>query len=222
MAARRDSQPLVKRAIDRALEKRTASATEDVERIIEATYRVIATSDTVDPGMREILREAGLSTQAFYRHFKSKDELLLVVLDDGRIRLAEYLRHRMDKVPPGLPRLRAWIEGMFAQASDPVASARTRPFIVNIYRLMDQYPDEHKRSINALVELVDGALAEAFATQQIIRKPTPADATSIYHLTVSPMETHIALSTKPTRAEVAAVVDFATRALVGGGTSAAR
>jgi len=122
-------------------------------------------------------------------------------------------------VAPGLPRLKAWIEGMFAQASDPVASARTRPFIVNIYRLMDQYPDEHKRSINALVELVDDALAEAYAAKQISRKPTPADATSIYHLTVSPMETHIALSTKPTRAEIAAVVDFARRALTGGHTA---
>lgn len=209
----RDSQPLVKRAIDRALEKRAASATEDVDRIIEATYRVVAASGTVDPGMREILREAGLSTQAFYRHFASKDELLLVVLDDGRIRLADYLRHRMDKVRPGLPRLKAWIEGMFAQASDPVASARTRPFIVNIYRLMDQYPDEHKRSINALVELVDSALAEAHAANQISRKPTPADASSIYHLTVGPMESHIALSTRPTRTEIAAVVDFAGRAL---------
>ena len=34
--------------------------------------------------MRDILREAKLSTPAFYRHFKSKDELFVMLLDDGR------------------------------------------------------------------------------------------------------------------------------------------
>lgn len=215
------NQPLVQRAINRSLQKRTASATEDVERIIEATYRVLARTGAVDPRMREILQEAGLSTQAFYRHFTSKDELLLVVLDDGRIRLADYLRHRMDKASPGVPRLRAWVEGMFAQATDPVAAARTRPFIVNVYRLMEQYPEEQQRSIDVLVKQVAATLTEAHDAGQLGRPPTPADASAIYHLTVSPMENHIALGTRPTRDEIAGIVDFSLRAVAANDSRAA-
>ena len=46
--------------------------------------------------------------------------------------------------------MRAWIEGMFAQATDSTAAARTRPFILNVYRLMEQYPAEKRRSIAVL------------------------------------------------------------------------
>lgn len=114
-------QPLVQRAINRALEKRSLAATEDVERIIEATYRVVAESGTVDPGMREILREAGLSTQAFYRHFASKDELLLAmvtplinalraVVDDVRVAgtvRAELVRELVDVLDANAPLVRS-------------------------------------------------------------------------------------------------------------------
>jgi AraC-like DNA-binding protein len=84
--AHRAAQPLVQRAINRSLSERYASAAGEVGRIIDATYRVFERTGTFDPRVREILSEAGLSTQAFYRHFASKDELLLVVLDDGRHR----------------------------------------------------------------------------------------------------------------------------------------
>ncbi len=206
-------QPLVQRAVQRAVGKRTANAAEDVERIIEATYRVLAETGGMDPRMRSILAEAGLSTQAFYRHFASKDELLLVVLEDGRIRLASYLARRMSKVSPGLPRVQAWIEGMFAQATDATASTRTRPFVLNVYRLMERYPEEQRRSIALLVEQVQRSLDEAYEDGQLATHPAAGDATAIYHLTVGPMEAHIALGTKPARTEVRAVVDFAFRAL---------
>jgi AcrR family transcriptional regulator len=209
----RQDQPLVQRAINRALVKRSAAAVEDVDRIIEATYRVLSRTGGMDPRMREILSEAGLSTQAFYRHFTSKDELLLVVLEDGRIRLANYLAHRMEKEEPGVPRLRAWIEGMFAQATDATAAARTRPFILNVHRLMERYPAEQQRSITVLVEQVQGTLDEAQAAGQLAHPPSAGDAAAIYHLTVSPMENHIALGTKPTKAETRSVVDFALRAI---------
>ena len=77
--------------------------------------------------LRDILRESGLSTQAFYKHFRSKDELMLVLLDDGRRRLVGYLAHRMEKAGRPEQRIRAWIEGVLAQASDPEVAARTRP-----------------------------------------------------------------------------------------------
>ena len=92
--------------------------------------------------------------------------------------------------------------------------------VVNIGRLAEQYPDEQQRSIATLVDQVQGALDEAHAAGQLDRVPAKGDAAAIYHLTVSPMENHIALGTRPSRAEVRGVVDFALRAL--GASSAAR
>src|SRR6201986_6214 len=108
-------RPLVARAVARSLSGRVAVATQEVEQLVEATYRVVSRDGAVDPRVRDILLEAGLSTQVFYRHFRSKDDLLLVLFADGRRRLAHYLAQRIATYPtpppprpsrPGPPRLR--------------------------------------------------------------------------------------------------------------------
>ena len=65
-----------------------AQAADEVSRIVDATYRVMAAEGSVEPRVRDILVEAGVSTQAFYRHFASKDELVMVVMEQVMHRLA--------------------------------------------------------------------------------------------------------------------------------------
>lgn len=76
--------------------------------------------------MTDIVRAAGLSNQAFYRHFKGKDELLLVLLEDGRERLAATIERRMARASGDAGRVRAWIEAVLAQACDVEAAEATR------------------------------------------------------------------------------------------------
>ena len=55
---------------------------------------------SIDPQVRAIVQEAGLSNQAFYRHFSSKDASLLAVLADGQRQLVVVpLAFRRDPVP---------------------------------------------------------------------------------------------------------------------------
>jgi AcrR family transcriptional regulator len=67
-------------------------ATAEEELLIAATWTVAARIGSFEPSVRDILQEAGISTKAFYRHFRSKDELLLVALEAGSVTLAEYIR----------------------------------------------------------------------------------------------------------------------------------
>jgi AcrR family transcriptional regulator len=206
-------RPLVDRAINRTMAARYAAAAAEIERIVEATYRVIARTGSVDPPMREILREAGLSTQVFYRHFPSKDELMLLLLDDGRRRLADYLRHKMERAGDPVGAIGAWIEGTLAQAADSEAASRTRPFIANLGHLQEQYPDEHRESVQVLVRLVEEAIAEAAAAGQLTSEDPHADAMVIYHLAQGSMEFHLRERSAPPPDEVAHLVAFALRAL---------
>jgi len=216
--ASRHDQPLVQRAITRAISDRYRAAAEDVDRIIEAAYRVVERMGKVDPRLRDILDEAGLSTEAFYRHFESKDELLLVLLADGRHRLAGYLAHRMDKAGDPLGRVRAWIEGVLAQAVDPVAASRTRPFLTSLNRLAEQYPDEQRSSFQVLVELLRNALVAAADAGLIADSDPSRDALAIYELVFSVMESHILAGTKPSSADIRHLVGFSLRAIGAGHT----
>jgi AcrR family transcriptional regulator len=205
--ARRD-QPLVQRAIARAVADRYQAAADDVVRIIEAAYRVVERRGEVELRLRDILDEAGLSTEAFYRHFTSKDELLLVLLADGRHRLATYLAHRMEQAADPVDAIRCWIEGVLAQSVDPVAASRTRPFLTSMSRLSEQYPDEHEQSLEALVTQLEGALAAAGEAGQIASRHAHLDALAVYRLTFSVMEAHILGGTQPSSAEQEHLVMF--------------
>jgi AcrR family transcriptional regulator len=190
-----------------------AAATQEVEQLVEATYRIVSRDGTVDPRVRDILLEAGLSTQAFYRHFRSKDDLLLVLLDDGRRRLADYLGHRMGKARNPEGKLRAWISGMLAQAADPEAAERTRPFLVGLPRLRETFPAEHAESEAVLIGLLVEVIAAGVESGTMASTAPERDALAIYQLTLGAMEAHLFARTTPTRAETTHVVDFALRAL---------
>jgi AcrR family transcriptional regulator len=181
---------------------------EQVQRLVDATYQVIERTGSVDPTVRDILEESGLSTEAFYRHFRSKDELLAVLLDDGRHRIVDYLAHRMSKAPTPEKQVRAWIEGVMAQAGDPAAAARTRPFVVQQDRLADRFGSDQRASIALLVDqLVDPLRALGSG------RNTTRDATAIYHSVFGAMEQHVRDRTQPSRAEIEHLVRFCLRAV---------
>ena len=63
----------------------------------------------------DIVGAAGLSNDAFYRHFPSKDALVAAVIDDGSKRLHGYLTHQMAKETTPEGRIRRWVEGVLAR-----------------------------------------------------------------------------------------------------------
>ena len=207
------SRALMKRTVDRTVAERYAAAAQDVDRIVEATYRVIERAGSVNPKMREILTEAGVSTQVFYRHFQSKDELMLVLLDDGRRRLATYLEHRMSKAGDPLGEVRAWVEGTLAQARDPQAAARTRPFARSLGHLQEQYPGEHRESVEVLVGLLRGAIERAVEAGDAATDSPDDDATFVYLMAQGLMDRHLRELTVPTKGEIDHAVSFALRGI---------
>ena len=74
------------------------------------------------PRVADIVAAAGLSNDAFYRHFSSKDALVTAILEDGAERLRSYLAHQMakERTPDG--KVRRWVAGVLGQADGEVAA----------------------------------------------------------------------------------------------------
>jgi AcrR family transcriptional regulator len=206
-------RPLLDRTVQRTLAKRYEAAAREIGAVLEATYRVIERAGTVDPRMQDILSEAGLSTQGFYRLFTSKDELMLLLLDDGRRRLADYLRHRMAKEHTASGQVTAWIAGTLAQVQNQRAATRTRPFVVQLGRLYEQYPDEQRESMELLLSLLEEAIQHGSDAGEWSNGDAALDAESIYFLTYGLVEHHLRSGSVPALAEVDHVVAFALRGL---------
>src|SRR3546814_13820624 len=73
----------------------------------------------------DIVALAGLSKDAFYRHFASKDMMVAAILEDGTERLRSYLAHKMGKAEGPAAKVRAWVAGVLAQADDDEAARTT-------------------------------------------------------------------------------------------------
>ena len=195
--------PVEREVAERAVRDRADAYAEEVRRLIDAAYAVMRGSGTIDPSVRDIVRESGLSNQAFYRHFRGKDELLVAVLDDGQRRLVDTIERRLARRERGAARVRAWVEVMLDQARNPEAAANTRPFAVNGPRLSDRFPAETSRRREQLIAPLREALAEAGGD--------PACASAIYHLAMSTMQEALARHDVPSHDEVELVAEFAMR-----------
>jgi AcrR family transcriptional regulator len=194
--------PVAEQVASRAVAARLEASAEEVRRLIDAALVVMRRTGSLDPRVGDIVRTSGLSNQAFYRHFRGKDELLLAVLDDGQRRLVGYLEARMARVPPGAPRVRAWIEGVLEQARNGEAAENTRPFAVNGARLADQFPEQSAHSRELVVAPLRDAVADLGGDPQ-------RDADAIYQLAFGCMNDALARRERPTRADVDHVVAFA-------------
>ena len=126
----------------------------EVELLINATWAVAARTGSIEPGVREILQEAGLSTKAFYRHFRSKDELLLVALDRASNVLVEYLEYRMARAPDPLAKITEWIDGCLRQAVNPSAARRILPWTLGFGRIASLFPEQLERNKDAIRALL--------------------------------------------------------------------
>jgi AcrR family transcriptional regulator len=215
------TESLARRALDRSAAARHAEYVREVQHIVDATYRLIERTGGIDPSLREVLAEAGLSTQAFYRFFRSKDELMLVILDDGRRQLLGYLEHRMARATSPSDKVRAWIEGVLAQASNPEAAARTRPFLVNQDRLVEAFPEEQQASVDLLVGLLVDSLEElrSAGPGRAARRGAGTarrDAEAVYRLALATLHDHLVRGTTPSGDDVEHLVGFVLRGVGAG------
>jgi AcrR family transcriptional regulator len=200
--------PVAERVASRTLAGRTETYADEVRRLVDAGYAVMRSTGTLDPRVTDIVREAGLSNQAFYRHFRSKDELLVAILDDGQRQLLTYLEHRMAGADSGAARVRAWVGGVMEQARNQSAAANTRPFAINNARLAHRFPDEVERSRELLVAPLRDAVADAGGDPQ-------HDADVIYHLTIGCMNDALVARRRPTTADVEHLEQFVLGGLRG-------
>lgn len=194
----------------RGLDERRAAHADEIRRLIDAAYTVMRASGDLEPRVGDVVKASGLSNQAFYRHFPSKDALLLAVLTDGRHRLVATLRARMAKVDDGAPRIAAWIEGVLAQARNAEAAANTRPFAVHGARIADRFPAEWQASRDALLTPLRDAVAAAGGDPG-------RDPEWLYDLAFGVMESALVRREPPTRADVDHLIAFALRGVDRGG-----
>ncbi|MFF0818633.1 TetR/AcrR family transcriptional regulator, partial [Rhodococcus sp. NPDC003318] len=112
---------------------RQASYDDEVRSLIRATQVVMLRNGcTEQPKLAEIVGEAGMSNQAFYRHFRSRDDVIVATYEQGLLSIHDYLEHRVFKESGLEARLAVWIDGNLTQIEDEELSELSRAVIWNV------------------------------------------------------------------------------------------
>jgi AcrR family transcriptional regulator len=204
------------RAVERALARQRDAYAVEADKLVQAALALIRERGELEPPVAAIVRRARLSNQAFYRHFRSKHELLVAVLDHGIALLADYLAARMAEAPSASERVRAWLRGMLEQALNPRGAGATRPFVLARGRLARHYPEEVALSEQRLTALVRDALAEAKAAGELPAADPAADAEALYHLAMGWLEARLGEGAPADRARAERLEAFALAGLRAG------
>ncbi len=154
------------------------------------------------PRVADIVAEADLSNEGFYRHFASKDALVAAILDDGTERLLSYLAHQMDKESTPEGRIRRWVEGILSQAADEESAATTLAVLWNAAGLGPTMSASHTSTSARLATLLHQPLVDLHGVDPEL------DAELVAHAVVGRLNDLLWGRRKSTRAETDRLVSF--------------
>jgi AcrR family transcriptional regulator len=196
-----------KRIAQQTLAKRGADYASEVRRLLDAALEVMRRNGTHSKArVADIVAAAGLSNDAFYRHFKSKDALVAALLEDGAERLARYVKHQMDKEPEPAGKVRRWVEGVLSQTQPEIAET-TLAVLWNGGGVGENPVNSRHTAAVPLGAL----LREPF---QALGSTNPAlHAELAAHATLGKMAGYLWARTTPARAELDQITEFCLQAV---------
>jgi AcrR family transcriptional regulator len=200
IAARIAAQTLAKRGTDYAGE---------VRRLLDAAFKVIGEQGTTARArVADIVAAAGLSNDAFYRHFSSKDALVAALVEDGTERLVRYSAHQMDKESTAEGKVRRWVEGVLSQTREQ-AAATTLAVLWNGSSVGGGIPaGRHNASIPLAALLHPPFAALGNTTPEM-------DASLVAHATLGKVSDYLWSGKRPTRYEIEHLSQFCINAARG-------
>ena len=141
-----DRSPIVQRSRSRGMQQARA--------IVDAASRLVMTNGSGFT-TQELVKEAGVALQTFYRYFASKDQLLLAVLEDMIGRSCLDYDKKARRLTGPVERLHFYVNTILAFAWTGGAERSTQQFITaEHWRLQRLYPEEIAEAIRPVVELI--------------------------------------------------------------------
>ncbi len=189
------------RIAQESLRRRGLDYADEVRRLLDAALEVMQRNGSSRARVADIVAAAGLSNEAFYRHFPSKDALIAAVIEDGTARLASYLDHQMSKQRTAAGKVRRWVEGIMSQAAPRLAE----PVLALLFNSGGGPGTLHSGRYPAsapLATLLREPLAELGSSHPEL------DALLLAHAVLGRLTDHLRQRTQPSRSEIDHLVEL--------------
>src|SRR6266496_3409638 len=166
----------------RSVEAAREKAADEVDRLLAAAERVLGRDGYGGLRVDDVLDEAGLSTRAFYRHFRGKSELFLALFDREAALAGERLGRRVAAAGSPVQQVEAWVAATLALAYDSRLARRTRVFLVERQVIAAEFPDDVIRCVRRHLAPLEAAIDEGRSAGAFPAAEPERDALAIHHL----------------------------------------
>jgi len=195
------SESWAERAAERSpsVERSRSRSTRQAKTIIDAARRLIA-----EKGERfttqDLIKEAHVALQTFYRHFAGKDQLLVAVIGDLIAESTAQYEQAASKLPDPLSRLRSYIKVTLRSLDTGGENFGPRFITAEHWRLHQLFPDDIAEATRPFADMVLRQVREAQAKGLLAPADPERDA---WHVTRLVMTTyhHYAFATTDESAE---------------------
>jgi len=184
------------RVVARSTEAARARAETEVTTLLEAGLAALTDHGSAGLTVAYVLQRAGLSTRAFYRHFASKDELVLAVFTAELERSLARRQAAVDAAPDATAAVVAWIDETLALGYARRRAPRTRTLFAEGARLRPDHPDQFAETVAALLAPLVDALRAGRRTGELPTADPELDAVSIHAVTRELVERRLAGDTR--------------------------
>jgi AcrR family transcriptional regulator len=150
--------------------------------LLTAAEAVLARGGYEGLRVDDVLDEAGLSTRAFYRHFRGKSELFLALFDREAARAGDRLRRKVAAASSPQEKVEVWVASTLALAYDARLAGRTRVFLVERQVIASEFPGDVIRCVRLQLVPLETAIEEGRSTGAFPSAEPERDALAIHHL----------------------------------------
>lgn len=154
---------------------------QEADRLIHAAWDVLGRTGFEGFKVASVIRAAGSSTKGFYRHFASKDEMLLALLIDETHRASTRFASRVAATSTPTEALEMWISTMIGAAGRPDLAARARLF-ASLSQISSNFPDQVLRTRQPMLAPLVEALTAGLESGAMPLADPLADAPLILSL----------------------------------------
>ncbi len=169
-----------RRTLERMIEENKRSQRQDPAAAIVAAARELAADG--DFTVKQVADRAGVAVQTVYRHFGSKDELVLAVLEESLAAGCEYISEVTNDIKDPLDRLERIIRISITAAKD---TPQLRLHARERARLSEAHATEVEEALSPLRMVLIDALSQAAAAGEVSPVDIERDADLILHLLLS-------------------------------------
>ncbi len=142
------------------VQRSRARGVEQAKAIVEAAQRLIAAKGSGFT-TQELVKEAGIALQTFYRYFGGKDQLILAVIENMVSESAARFRDQVRDVDDPVARLRFYVTSVVELLADSGDPESPRFMATEHWRLQALYPEEIALASKSYTDLLQEEIGAA-------------------------------------------------------------